>query len=102
MDASRLEVAWTTKTRAVIMVHLYGQPSPVKPIFQIARKCGVKVIEDAAQAHGARYRGQRVGSFDDATGFRFYPAKNFGALGDGGAIATRDPQFAKKIRALRN
>lgn len=90
------------RTRAIMPVHLYGQPADMAPLLEIARKHKLRVIEDAAQAHGARYAGQRVGSMGDAAGFSFYPGKNLGALGDGGAITTNDAELAAKLRMLRN
>jgi dTDP-4-amino-4,6-dideoxygalactose transaminase len=102
LDPGRIEAAITPRTRAVMPVHLYGQPADMAPICQIARKHGLRVIEDAAQAHGARYRGRRVGSLGDAAGFSFYPGKNLGALGDGGAITTDDDTLAGTLRKLRN
>ena len=85
-----------------MVVHLYGQPVDFKPISNIAKKYGLKMIEDAAQAHGARYNGRRVGSLGDAGAFSFYPGKNLGALGDGGAITTGDDQLAEKLVSIRN
>ncbi|HEV7137481.1 MAG TPA: DegT/DnrJ/EryC1/StrS family aminotransferase [Steroidobacteraceae bacterium] len=102
LDPGRLEAAITPRTRAVMPVHLYGQPADMEPINQIARKYGLRVIEDAAQAHGARYQGRRVGGLGDAAGFSFYPGKNLGALGDGGAITTNDDALADTLRKLRN
>lgn len=102
LDAERIEAAITSKTKAIIAVHLYGQPADMDAINAIARKHGLKVIEDAAQAHGARYKGRRVGSLGDAAGFSFYPGKNLGALGDGGAVTTNDAGFAARIRELGN
>ncbi|WP_322052521.1 DegT/DnrJ/EryC1/StrS family aminotransferase [Paraburkholderia bannensis] len=102
IDPQRIEAAITPRTRAIMPVHLYGQPADMAPINDIARRHGLRVIEDAAQAHGARYRGQRVGGLGDAAGFSFYPGKNLGALGDGGAITTRDAALAGKLRKLRN
>lgn len=102
IDPERIEAAITPRTRAVIPVHLYGQPADMAPINQIARKHGLRVIEDAAQAHGARYQGRRVGALGDAAGFSFYPGKNLGALGDGGAITTDDDALADTLRKLRN
>ena len=83
-------------------VHLYGQPCDMDPIMEIARKYGLRVVEDCAQAHGARYKGKLIGTFGDAAGFSFYPGKNLGALGDAGAVLTNDEELAKKIRALGN
>jgi dTDP-4-amino-4,6-dideoxygalactose transaminase len=102
LDPMLLEAAITPKTRAVIPVHLYGQPADMDAVNSIARRHGLKVIEDAAQAHGARYRGRRCGSLGDAAGFSFYPGKNLGALGDGGAITTNDNDLAERVRMLRN
>jgi dTDP-4-amino-4,6-dideoxygalactose transaminase len=102
LDPSCLEAAITEKCRAVIPVHLYGQPADMDAINAIASRYGLKVIEDAAQAHGARYRGRRVGGLGDAAGFSFYPGKNLGALGDGGAITTSDDDVAARVRMLRN
>jgi dTDP-4-amino-4,6-dideoxygalactose transaminase len=102
IDPGKIDAAVTEKTRAVIAVHLYGQPADMDPILSLARRYGLMVIEDAAQAHGALYRGRKVGGLGDAAGFSFYPSKNLGALGDGGAVTTHDPSLAKKIRLLRN
>ena len=102
IDPTRIAEAITPRTRAILPVHLYGQPADMAPILEIARRFGLKVIEDAAQAHGARYQGQRAGSLGDAAGFSFYPGKNLGALGDGGAITTSDDELAAKLRMLRN
>jgi dTDP-4-amino-4,6-dideoxygalactose transaminase len=102
IDPAKIEAAITSKTKAIIAVHLYGQPADMDLINSIAKKYGIKVIEDAAQAHGARYKGRRVGSLGDAAGFSFYPGKNLGAFGDGGAVTTSDEQLADKIRLLRN
>jgi dTDP-4-amino-4,6-dideoxygalactose transaminase len=102
IDPSQIEAAITSKTKAIIAVHLYGQPADMDAINLIAKKYDLKVIEDAAQAHGARYKGRRTGSLGDAAGFSFYPGKNLGAFGDGGAITTNDEQLADKIRLLRN
>lgn len=97
-----IEAAITPKTRAIIPVHLYGRPADMAPIKRIAARHGLKVIEDAAQAHGARFQGRRAGSLGDAAAFSFYPAKNLGAFGDGGAITTSDAELAAKLRSLRN
>ncbi|WP_086760895.1 DegT/DnrJ/EryC1/StrS family aminotransferase [Nostoc sp. 106C] len=98
----QIEVAITPKTKAILAVHLYGQPANMDPINEIAKRYQLKVIEDAAQAHGARYKGQRVGGLGEAAGFSFYPGKNLGALGDGGAVTTNDCNLANQIRLLRN
>lgn len=102
IDPERIEEAVTEKTKAVIPVHLYGQACEMDRILEIAQKYGLKVIEDCAQAHGATWKGQRVGSFGDAAGFSFYPGKNLGALGDAGAVITNNRELAEKIRALGN
>jgi dTDP-4-amino-4,6-dideoxygalactose transaminase len=102
LDPDRLAAAITPKTRAIVAVHLYGQPANMDPIRAIAQHHGLVVIEDAAQAHGARHKGRRVGSLGDAAGFSFYPAKNLGAYGDGGAVVTNDPVIADRVRLLRN
>lgn len=97
-----IEAAVTEKTKAIIPVHLYGQACDMDPIMAIAKKYCLKVIEDCAQAHGATYKGQRVGTFGDAAGFSFYPGKNLGALGDAGVVVTNDEELAKRVRALGN
>ena len=97
-----IEVAITEKTKAIMPVHLYGQACDMDPIMEIAHKYGLKVVEDCAQAHGATYKGQKVGTFGDAAGFSFYPGKNLGALGDAGALVTSDKGLADKVRALGN
>lgn len=102
IDPNRIEAAITERTRAILPVHLYGQCADMEPIKAIAKKHGLKVIEDAAQAHGATYRDRKAGSLGDAAGFSFYPGKNLGCLGDGGAVTTNDPDLAEAIRALRN
>lgn len=102
IDPDAIEAAITPRTKAIIAVHLYGQPCDMDSIKRIAEKHGLALIEDAAQAHGARYRGRRVGSLATAAAFSFYPTKNLGCLGDGGAITTQDEALAKKIRRLRN
>jgi len=102
LDPNRIEAAITPRTRAIMPVHLYGQPADMDPMNAIARRHGLRVIEDAAQAHGARYHGKRAGSLGDAAGFSFYPGKNLGALGDAGAITTSDDQLAAPLRKLRN
>lgn len=102
IDPERIAAAITAKTKAIIPVHLYGRPADMDPIMGIAARYGLKVIEDAAQAHGARYHGRRAGSLGDAAAFSFYPGKNLGAFGDGGAVTTDDGDLAAKLRALRN
>lgn len=102
IDPRCIEAAITSKTRAIIPVHLYGQPADMDPIREIAARYRLKVVEDAAQSHGARYRGLRAGGLGDAAGFSFYPGKNLGAFGDGGAVTTNDDDLAGRIRLLRN
>ena len=97
-----IEPAITTKTKAIIPVHLYGQPCDMDAIKNIANKHRLKVVEDCAQAHGATYKGKKVGTFGDVAGFSFYPGKNLGALGDAGAVITNNKELADKIRALGN
>lgn len=102
IDPARIEAAITPKTKAIIAVHLYGQPADMDPINEIAAQYNLRVIEDAAQAHGARYKGERAGSLSHAAGFSFYPGKNLGAGGDAGAVVTNDETIADKVRVLRN
>ncbi|MBZ5626944.1 MAG: DegT/DnrJ/EryC1/StrS family aminotransferase [Acidobacteriia bacterium] len=102
IDPARIEAAITPRTKAIMPVHLYGQPADMDPIMEVARKRGLKVIEDNAQAQGARYKGRRTGSLGDAAGNSFYPGKNLGALGDAGAVTTNDANLADRIRTLRN
>jgi dTDP-4-amino-4,6-dideoxygalactose transaminase len=102
IDPSRLEEKITEKTRAIMVVHLYGQTCEMDEIWKIAKKYNLKVIEDSAQAHGAYYGDRRAGSLGDASGFSFFPSKNLGTLGDGGAITTNDDNLAEVIRVLRN
>ena len=102
LDPGQIEDAITTRTRAIIPVHLYGQPAEMAAIREISRRHGLKVIEDAAQAHGAAYGGTRVGSLGDAAAFSFYPTKNLGAFGDAGAVVTNDDDVADRVRVLRN
>lgn len=102
LDPACIEKKITPRTRAIIPVHLYGQPVDMDPIMEIAIRYGLRVVEDCAQAHGARYKGKQVGSFGDAAAFSFYPGKNLGALGDAGAVVTNDPVLAEKVRALGN
>ncbi|MGO9577745.1 MAG: DegT/DnrJ/EryC1/StrS family aminotransferase [Terriglobales bacterium] len=97
-----IEVAITSRTKAIMPVHLYGQPADMDPVISIARRHGLKVIEDNAQAQGARYKGRRTGSLGDAAATSFYPIKNLGAFGDAGAVTTNDPELADRIRSLRN
>ena len=101
LDPSKLESAISPRTKAIIPVHLYGQPADLTPILEIARRHGVRVIEDCAQAHGAMYGGRRVGAWGDIACFSFYPTKNLGALGDGGIIVTNDAALAERARLLR-
>jgi dTDP-4-amino-4,6-dideoxygalactose transaminase len=102
IDPTRLSAAITARTKAIIAVHLYGQTADMDGVMAVARTHGLKVLEDAAQAHGALYRGRRAGALADAAGFSFYPGKNLGALGDGGAVTTADPELAERLRMLRN
>ncbi|WP_282041262.1 DegT/DnrJ/EryC1/StrS family aminotransferase [Halomonas alimentaria] len=102
IDPARIEAAITPRTRALLPVHLYGQPVDLDPILAIARQHGLKVIEDAAQAHGARYKGERIGGHGDIVCWSFYPGKNLGAMGDAGAITTNDNELAERIAMLRN
>ncbi len=102
MDAARIEAAITPNTKAILPVHLYGQPADMTPILEIARKRGLVVIEDAAQAHGAEYQGRRAGSIGDMGCFSFYPGKNLGAYGEGGMVTTNNPDYARTIRMLRD
>ncbi|MGC1382107.1 MAG: DegT/DnrJ/EryC1/StrS family aminotransferase [Candidatus Baltobacteraceae bacterium] len=102
MDAELLESAVTPRTKAIMPVHLYGQAVPMDAILAVARKHGLRVLEDASQAHGARWQGRRVGSFGDAACFSFYPGKNLGAYGDGGAVVTDDAELAESLRLLRD
>ena len=102
IDTSLIESAISEKTKAILPVHLFGQPARMKEIMEIARKHDLRVIEDAAQAHGAELEGQRCGSFGDIGCFSFYPGKNLGAFGDGGAVVTNDPELAERLRLLRN
>lgn len=102
IDPALIEAAITPRTKAILPVHLYGQPADMDSILTIARKHGLLVLEDAAQAHGARYKGRRIGAHGDVVAWSFYPGKNLGALGDGGAVTTNDPELADRIRVLRN
>ncbi len=102
MDPNKLEAAITPRTKAIIPVHLYGQPAETDPILEIAHRHNIPVIEDAAQAHGATYRNQKIGSLSEMACFSFYPGKNLGAYGDAGALVTNDDELAAKIRMLRD
>ena len=102
ISSSLIESAITPRTRAIVPVHLYGRTADMAPIVDVANRNGLKVIEDAAQAHGARYQGRRAGCLGDAAAFSFYPGKNLGAFGDGGAITTNDSALAAKVRSLGN
>jgi len=102
IDPSRIPAALTDRTRAIIPVHLYGQPVDLGPILRLAADRGLRVIEDAAQAQGSRYRGDRIGSGGDLVCWSFYPGKNLGAFGDGGAITTDSDELARRLRVLRN
>lgn len=102
IDPARAEEAITSRTKAIIPVHLYGQPADMDSVNKIATQHGLLVIEDAAQSHGARYKGRRTGSLGHAAGFSFYPGKNLGALGDGGVVVTNDASLAEEVRLLRN
>lgn len=102
IDVSLIEDAITPNTKVILPVHLYGQPADMDPILSTARKHGLRVLEDGAQAHGARYKGRRIGAHGDAVAWSFYPGKNLGAMGDGGAITTNDEKIADRIRVLRN
>jgi dTDP-4-amino-4,6-dideoxygalactose transaminase len=102
MDVTQIEKAINKRTKAILPVHLYGQPADMDPILDIARRHKVKVIEDAAQAHGAEYKGKRVGSLGDLGCFSFYPGKNLGAYGEGGMIVTNNPEYARTVRMLRD
>jgi dTDP-4-amino-4,6-dideoxygalactose transaminase len=102
MDPAAIEAAITPRTKAILPVHLYGQSADMDPIMEIARRHGLVVIEDAAQAHGAKYKGRPVGSVGDMACFSFYPGKNLGAYGEGGAVTTSNPEYARTIRMLRD
>lgn len=102
IDPKKIEAAITPNTKAIMVVHLYGQACDMQAISKIARRHNLIVIEDSAQAHGAKNNEKRVGNLSDASAFSFYPGKNLGALGDGGAVTTNNPKIAEKIRALRN
>lgn len=102
INVNEIEKKITKKTKAIMPVHLYGQVSEMDKIINIGHQYGVKIIEDAAQAHGAEYFGKKAGALGDVSGFSFYPSKNLGALGDGGAVATNDEKLAEKVRILGN
>jgi len=102
IDVAEIEEKITDKTKAIIPVHLYGQPADMDEIIKIAKKYDLKIIEDACQAHGAEYKGKKVGSLSDVGCFSFYPAKNLGAYGDGGMVVTNNEQIAERIKMLRN
>jgi dTDP-4-amino-4,6-dideoxygalactose transaminase len=102
IDVAGIAKAITRRTKAILPVHLYGHPAHMEPILQLAEKFGIVVIEDACQAHGARYKGKRAGSLGHAAAFSFYPGKNLGAYGDGGIVVTNDREVAKRLEMLRN
>lgn len=102
LDPDRIEAAITPRTKVVMPVHLYGQPVDLDPILEVAGRRGLRVLEDAAQAHGARYKARRIGGHGDAAAWSFYPGKNLGAMGDAGAVTTDDPHLADRIRVLGN
>lgn len=102
IDPDKIEAAITPKTKAIMVVHLYGQAVQMQKVWEIAKKHGLKVFEDCAQAHGAFYQNKRVGNLSDAGAFSFYPGKNLGCMGDGGAVVTNDENVYKKVKALAN
>ena len=102
LDPSRIEAAITPRTKAILPTHLYGQPAELDPMLEISRRHGLRLLEDAAQAHGARYKGTRIGAHGDAVAWSFYPTKNLGAAGDAGALTTNDPEIARRVRLLGN
>jgi dTDP-4-amino-4,6-dideoxygalactose transaminase len=102
IDPQRIESAITPRTRVILPVHLYGRPAALDPILEIAKSKGLRVLEDAAQAHGSRYRGKRIGAHGDAVAWSFYPGKNLGAIGDAGAVTTNDRGLAERVRLLGN
>lgn len=102
IDPAKIEAAITPRTKAIVPVHLHGRPADMDPILEIAKRHNVLVIEDAAQAHGAEYKGRRIGSLGAMACFSFYPGKNLGAYGEGGAVTTSNPDFAKRLRMLRD
>jgi dTDP-4-amino-4,6-dideoxygalactose transaminase len=102
IDPERIEAAITARTKVILPVHLYGQPADLDPILKIAGRHGLRVLEDGAQAHGAKYKGKRLGGHGDAVAWSFYPGKNLGAFGDAGAVTTNNPEIAARLRILRN
>lgn len=102
LDPALVEAAITPRTRVILPTHLYGQPADLDPLLEVARRHGLRLLEDGAQAHGARYKGRRLGGHGDAVAWSFYPGKNLGALGDGGAVTTNDPELAERVRMLGN
>jgi dTDP-4-amino-4,6-dideoxygalactose transaminase len=102
IDPAKIEAAITPRTKAILPVHLYGRTADMDPILEIAKRHNLVVIEDAAQAHGAEYKGRRAGSMGDLGCFSFYPGKNLGAYGEGGAVTTNNPEYARKVRILRD
>ncbi len=102
IDPEKIKEKITDKTKVMMIVHLYGQPCDMDPIIAIAREYKIKIVEDCAQAHGAKYKGKRIGSFGDIAGFSFYPGKNLGAFGDAGAVVADDEEIINRIKALRN
>lgn len=102
IDVTRIEAALTSRTKAILPVHLYGQPADLGPLLDLGRTSGCAIVEDAAQAHGARYQGRRIGGIGDVTCWSFYPGKNLGAFGDGGAVTTNNGEVAERVRVLRN
>ena len=102
IDVESVAAAITPRTRAIVPVHLYGHPCDMGPLMKLARNLGLAVVEDCAQAHGARYQGKLCGTLGDAAAFSFYPSKNLGAFGDGGAVVTRDAEVAERLRRLRH
>ena len=102
IDDSKIEAAITSRTKSILLVHLYGRLAMTEKIVDLCKKYDLKLVEDNAQAHGCKYNGKRTGSIGDAAGHSFYPGKNLGALGDGGAVTTNDENLAKAIRALAN
>ena len=102
IDVDKIRKKISSRTKAIIPVHLYGNPADMEPILEIAKRYDLKVIEDASQAHGAKYKGKKIGSLGDSTVFSFYPTKNLGCYGDGGIVLTNDENISGKIRLLRN